>query len=226
VAPDPEPVAENGPWFSLATSVEGRAIRAATFGHGPRRVLWVGGIHGDEREGARATAELPAAFLAEPGASERVTLYLIEDLNPDGSAKKTRGNGHGVDLNRNFPAANFRPAGRHGRQALCEPEARALGELVASWRPELVLVTHSFRGAEFVNYDGPARALAERFALESGLELRASEDLEATPGSFGAWAGKTLGLSVLTLEYRRGRAPESAWEATRAAILGVILGDS
>ncbi len=225
VASDAEPADHGGPWFTLATSVEGRPIRAATFGHGPRRVLWVGGIHGDEREGAHAAAELPAAFLAEPGASKRVTLYVIEDLNPDGAAKKTRGNGHGVDLNRNFPAASFRPAGRHGREALGEPESRALGELVASWRPELVLVTHSFRGAEFVNYDGPARALAERFALESGFELRSSEELEATPGSFGAWAGKTLGLSVLTLEYRRGRAAESAWEATRAAILAVISGE-
>src|SRR6185503_12647481 len=73
-APEPEPAAENGRWFTFATSVEGRPIRAATLGHGARRVLWVGGIHGDEREGTHATAELPAAFLAQPGASERVTL--------------------------------------------------------------------------------------------------------------------------------------------------------
>lgn len=158
MAEDPESAKSDGSWFTLASSVEGRPIRAATFGHGPRRVLWVGGIHGDEREGAHATAQLPAAFLAEPGASERVTLYVIEDLNPDGAAKKTRGNGHGVDLNRNFPARSFRPGGRHGREALSEPESRALGELVASWRPQIVLVAHSFRGAEFVNYDGPGRA--------------------------------------------------------------------
>src|SRR6185436_18884436 len=46
---------QSGPWFTLATSVEGRPIRAATLGHGPRRVLWVGGIHGDEREGPYVT---------------------------------------------------------------------------------------------------------------------------------------------------------------------------
>jgi predicted deacylase len=226
-APD-ESELEHGPadpWFTLATSVEGRPIRAAVLGHGARRVLWVGGIHGDEREGARATAELPAAFLAEPGASERVTLYVIEDLNPDGTARNTRGNAHGVDLNRNFPAESFRPGGRHGREPLSEPESRALGELVASWRPALVLLAHAWRGAEFVNHDGPARALAERFALESGFELRASDELEATPGSFGSWAGAALGLPVLTLEFRRGRSPESAWEATRAALLAVILGE-
>ena len=121
-----------------------------------------------------------------------------------------------------FPAANFRPGSRHGREALSEPEARALGELVASWRPELVLVAHSFRGTEFVNYDGPARKVADRFALESGFEVRGSEELEATPGSFGVWAGVELGIPVLTIEYRRGRPPGEAWQKTREAILAVI----
>ena len=214
----------DGSWFTLATSVEGRPIRALTLGHGPRRVLWVGGIHGDEREGMSATAELPAAFLAMPGAGERVTLVVIEDLNPDGSAKKTRGNGHGVDLNRNFPADSFRAGGRHGREALCEPESLALAELVGSWRPHVVLVAHSFRGAEFVNFDGPGREMAERFAEESGFEVRESEELDATPGSFGAWAGVMLGLPVLTVEYRRGSEPKEAWDVTRAAILAVIEG--
>ncbi|NOT29278.1 MAG: hypothetical protein HOP15_02385, partial [Planctomycetes bacterium] len=43
---------------TLARSREGRALRQAIFGHGPRRVVWVGGIHGDEREGAHASLEL------------------------------------------------------------------------------------------------------------------------------------------------------------------------
>lgn len=212
---------EPGPWFTLATSHEGRAIRAATFGHGPRRVLWVGGIHGDEREGAHATAELPAAFLAEPGLVERVTLTVIEDLNPDGTAARRRGNARGVDLNRNFPATSFR-VGRNGAEPLSEPESLALFELVTGWRPELVLVAHSWRSAEFVNYDGPARAEAERFAALAGFELRASSELAPTPGSFGSWATER-GLKVLTLEYRRGTAPEAAWESTRAAILALLL---
>jgi murein peptide amidase A len=216
------PVAdEPGPWFTLATSHEGRPIRAASFGAGPRRVLFVGGIHGDEREGARAAAELPAAFLAEPGAAERVTLTVVEDLNPDGTAARRRGNAHGVDLNRNFPAASFR-AGKNGREPLSEPESRALFELVTGWQPELVLVAHSWRSAQFVNYDGPARAAAELFAALSGFELRESSALAPTPGSFGSWAAER-GLAVLTLEYRRGASPEDAWNATRTAVLAVLL---
>lgn len=207
----------------LAASAEGRALRWATFGHGPRRVLLVGGIHGDEREGELAARELPRAFLAQEGAAERATLVVIDDLNPDGSARKTRGNARGVDLNRNFPAASFAPSRAHGAGPLCEPEARALAELVAGWRPELVVVLHSWRGAEFVNFDGPARELAARFAAASGMELRASDDFEPTPGSFGSWAGTTLGLPVLTIEFRRGRSPESAWELVREALLAAVL---
>ena len=95
---------------------------------------------------------------------------------------------------------------------------------MAGWRPELVLVLHSWRGAEFVNFDGPAGELAARFAATSGMELCRSDALAPTPGSFGSWAGTTLGLPVLTIEFRRGRSPESAWELVRAALLAAVLG--
>jgi len=211
-----------GPGFTLATSHEGRPIRAVTHGRGPRRVLWVGGIHGDEREGALATEALASAFLQEPGAAERVSLTIVEDLNPDGTARRRRTNARGVDLNRNFPAAGFRAGRQGGAEPLSEHESRALFELVCGWRPELVLVAHSWRSAQFVNYDGPAREAAERFAQLSGFELRESRSLGATPGSFGSWA-EERGLAVLTLEYRRGSEPEATWKATREAILAVVL---
>lgn len=211
-----------GTWSTLATSHEGRAIRHATFGHGPRRVVWIGGIHGDEREGVRATAELPAAFLSQPGAAERVTLLVIEDLNPDGSARRTRGNARGVDLNRNFPAGNHRASPRGGTGPLSEPESLALFELLTGWQPELVLVAHSWREQRFVNFDGPARELAARFAERSGFPLRESRSLAPTPGSLGSWA-EERGLALLTVEYRRGTPPEEAWETTRAAILAAIV---
>lgn len=212
------------PWETLAMSREGRPIRQATFGSGPRRVLWVGGIHGDEAEGAHATNALPAAFLAAADAAERVTLVVIEDLNPDGRARHRRGNARGVDLNRNFPAASFHAGRTGGPEPLSEPESLALFELVVGWRPDLVLVSHSWRAARFINFDGPARAEAERFAERSGFELRESTALAPTPGSFGSWA-EERGLPVLTLEYRRGTEPEEAWNETREAVLGAVLGD-
>lgn len=222
-APAMEPAPPAPLWRELGTSVQGRPIRATTFGSGPRRVLWIGGIHGDEREGALATAELLGAVAAVRDAAERVTLLLVEDLNPDGTAMGVRGNANGVDLNRNFPAANFRGERRFGGAPLSQPESRLLHDLILDFRPHTTIVLHSWRGAHFINFDGPGRHLAARFAELSGYELRASDDLAPTPGSLGSWVGGTLRLPILTLEYERGREPRAVWEATRAAILAVIF---
>ena len=103
----PTTVATNADgWEAVGTSVQGRPIRARTLGHGPRKVLFIGGIHGDETEGAYSTAELPAAFEAA-GLADAVTLTILEDANPDGRAAGTRDNANGVDINRTFPAKNF-----------------------------------------------------------------------------------------------------------------------
>lgn len=96
-------------WQVVGTSVQGRPIRALTVGRGPRNVLFIGGIHGDEAEGAFTTAQLPAAFEAAVLA-DRVTLTVLEDANPDGRLAATRTNANGVDVNRNFPAANYDPS--------------------------------------------------------------------------------------------------------------------
>jgi protein MpaA len=200
-------------------------MRTRTLGQGPRQVLWIGGIHGNEREGRVATDELAAAFLAHPEAPERVTLTLVEDANPDGSASNRRGNARGVDLNRNFPATNYRARAARGTEALSQPETRALHDLIEALDPDLVLVAHSWPDACFINHDGPARELAERFAETSGWPVRESSELHATPGSLGSWVGLTLGRPILTIEYRRGTDPRAAWEETRAAILEAVLGD-
>jgi len=185
-------------------------------------VLWIGGIHGDEREGRIATQQLPRAFLDSPGMAEEVTLVILEDCNPDGAARSTRGNARGVDLNRNYPAANFKPSRFFGLRPLDQPEARALHDLILNERPDLVIVAHSWRGDYFINYDGPARRLAEVFSAHSGYRVKPSSDISPTPGSLGSWVGTTLGIPILTLEYLRGRDPWAAWGETKDAILAVV----
>ena len=211
------------PWRVIGHSVKGRPIRAATLGTGPRRVLWIGGIHGDEREGRVATRELPAAFLATPGAKERVSLTILEDVNPDGSAANTRGNANGVDLNRNYPSKNFQAERRYGMKPLSQPEARALHDFLLQKQFDLVIVAHSWHGDHFINFDGPARGAAELFAKHSGYRVRDSGDMNPTPGSLGSWVGRTLGKGILTLEYLRGREPWAAWEETKGGILAAVL---
>jgi protein MpaA len=210
-------------WRTIGESVQGRPIRAQTIGRGPRRVLWIGGIHGNEPEGRIATEQLPVTLAAVPGALDRVTLTIVEDINPDGRALDIRTNANGVDLNRNFPAKNFKPHRMFGITPLSQPESRVLHDLVVELSPHLMIVAHSWRGSWFINYDGPARSFAQKFSELSGYPVQASEDISPTPGSLGSWVGIELGLPILTLEYLRGREVWEAWRETRDAILGVIL---
>ena len=212
-------------WDVIGRSHAGRPLRVTRLGSGPRRVLWVGGIHGNEREGRISTEQLPHAFRAADDLERLVTLVILEDVNPDGTARNTRGNSRGVDLNRNYPAANFKPNRFFGMRPLDQPEAHALHDLILRERPDLVIVAHSWRNDHFINYDGPAGHLAERFSAHCGYRVKPSSDISPTPGSLGSWVGSTLRIPILTLEYRRGRDPWAAWDETRDAILAVIRAD-
>jgi hypothetical protein len=212
-------------WVEIGRSLRGLPIRKRVVGVGPRKVIWVGGIHGNEREGAVATESLAAAFLAADDLEFSVTLTIVEDINPDGSDANTRGNANGVDLNRNFPASNARP----GSEPLSEPESRVLHDLIEEVRPDTVLVAHSWgikpRGPkEFINFDGPAERLARIFSGISGYVVQPSPKLGPTPGSLGSWVGIDRQIPILTIEYMRGKDPREAWLETREAILAVIRG--
>ncbi len=110
----------------LGRSAEGRPILLSRVGDrgAERRVLVVGAVHGNEPAGRAVVRELrrgPAPDGAE--------LWLIHDLNPDGTAAGSRQNARGVDLNRNFPhrwRAQGRPfdAFHSGARPLSERESR------------------------------------------------------------------------------------------------------
>ena len=208
----------------VGTSVQARPIRARTFGHGPRIVLFVGGIHGDEAEGAYTTEHLPAAFEAAD-LSDVVTLTILEDANPDGRAAGTRGNANGIDVNRNFPATNFDTANpANGGTPLSQPESRALVDVIDRIHPNLVMVAHSWVGNQFINFDGPARELAERFSASSGLPVEASNEFAPTPGSLGSYVGRDRGIPVLTIEVLKGSDPQAVWDKLQPALLQAIGG--
>lgn len=211
-------------WRTVGSSVEGRPLIARTVGYGPRRVLWIGGIHGNEREGALATEELPHAVF-DRGLDDAVTLTILQDANPDGSAASRRENKNGVDLNRNFPALNFdRARSKFGETPLSQPEARGVHDLILSLDPHLVIVAHSWRGKHFINFDGPAEALAKQFAKTSGYPLVRSGDFADTPGSLGSWVGRDLQKAILTIEWLHGKSQEAAWRETKEAILQAVAG--
>jgi protein MpaA len=211
-------------WKVIGSSVNGRPLRQLTLGRGTRKVLFLGGIHGDEPEGAYTTSKLPSTFVAS-GLGDKVTLTILEDANPDGRAAISRFNANGVDLNRNFPSRNFDTADPlHGGSPLSQPESLVVHDLVQQVDPDLVVVMHSWDGREFVNFDGPARTVAEQFSATSGLPLAESGSFAPTPGSLGSYVGRDLGTPLLTIELRKASDPVAGWESIREALLQAFRG--
>ena len=74
---------------------------------GSRRVLIVGGIHGNEYGIPVAEAFLRYVRTHPSIVPSGTELDIITCANPDGRARNRRTNAHNVDLNRNFPARNW-----------------------------------------------------------------------------------------------------------------------
>lgn len=125
----------------IGHSVRGRPIVSIRSGSPDAAVtvLVVGAIHGDEPAGMRIARRLIAAE-----APPRAELLIVPTINPDGVAAGTRGNAHGIDLNRNFPF-DWRPlsGGEYsGPRPLSEPETRAASRLILRIRPEVTIWFH------------------------------------------------------------------------------------
>ena len=130
----------------LGRSIGGRPIRAWRIGNpkAEQRLLVVGCIHGDECEGMRVTQQL--VNLVRPVALD---LWVIQNLNPDGLAERSRGNARGVDLNRDFLAATQR-------------ETQIARKLILQLRPDVTIWFHQPQSV--VRAWGPSRAIARRYA--------------------------------------------------------------
>jgi protein MpaA len=148
----------------IGHSVDGRAIRPIVLGDpaAAHRVLVVGCIHGNEPAGMAITRQLIAA-----GAPAGTEIVVVPSVNPDGCARGTRGNAHGVDLNRNFPS-NWSAIGRPGSfqysgpKPLSEPESRYSVALIERLQPQITIWFHQPQG--IVRAWGQSVATARRFA--------------------------------------------------------------
>lgn len=168
--------------IQIGQSVRGQPIFA--FKSGPRRapleVLVVGSIHGDETAGMRIARRLIQA----PPLS-RVRLFVVPTINPDGVGAGTRGNAHGVDLNRNFPY-RWRPLGGgeySGPRPLSEPEARGAYGFIYLQRPDVTIWFHQPFG--LVDRPDGNPFAAQRFSQLIGLPFHRL--LGPYPGSASRW---------------------------------------
>jgi hypothetical protein len=199
----------------VGRSVQGRAIRAVTFGAGPTRVLLWSQMHGDESTATMALTDI-IRFFAEGGEGplrmlirDQLTVTMIPMLNPDGAEHFQRVNAVGVDINRDA-------------RRLATPEGRTLKAVRDSLNADFGFNLHD-QGARTTAGDegqqvaiallapptdtsrayGPVRERARQLAalLATALERRIPErvakyDDTFNPRAFGdlvqAWGSSTV----------------------------------
>ncbi len=175
----------------IGTSVRGRAIVAQVIGpdSAPRKILLVGCIHGNECAGR---AILAAVSRTDPPPG--VQLWLVGEMNPDGSAAGTRQTDDGVDLNRNFPfrwQALADPTYYSGPHPLSEPETRAAVSLILRIKPAVTIWYHQHE--DLVDMAGGDRGVARRYARVAGLSATC---LPFLPGTATSWSNHELPAST------------------------------
>lgn len=178
-----------------------------------QRVMLVGGIHGDELSSVSIVFQWMRKLQEEK--PSRLHWRAIPNLNPDGlfARPPSRMNADGVDLNRNFPSADWiqkatpywrsrtrsDPRRYPGPRPASEPETRWLVQQIREFKPDAIISVHAPYAV--LDYDGPPDA-PRRFGY-LGLQ-----QLGTYPGSLGNYAGVDLELPVITLELpEAGRLP-------------------
>jgi protein MpaA len=180
-------------------SVEGRRIVAHELGDptASRQVLVVGCLHGNECAGIAVVNRLRRL-----GPLEGVDFWLVSDANPDGHRAGTRGNAHGVDLNRNFPHRWKRLRGvfYSGPRPASEPETRALMRLIRQVRPAVTIWFHQHLNMVVLTRRNPG--LERRFARIAGLR---AGYIPGLTGTATGWSNATFpGTRAFVVELPAG----------------------
>lgn len=209
---------------SMQTSIftytsKGLPVLAYEFKNNGPEVLILGGVHGDEVEGVIAAQEILKHFIKSYDLKLNIT--LVPQFNLEGVIFKTRGNGNGVDLNRNLPTKDWSPevtTPRYhpGSAAGSEAENKGLIDYVAAKKPIFVLSLHSWK--PMLNVNGDCHKIAEIISAETGYRID-PEIGYPTPGCLGTYTGLERNHPTLTYEIERGLAAEEIIRVHVPAIL-------
>lgn len=140
-------------------------------------VLVVGQIHGDESAGIPVIR-----YLRTLAPQSNIRMILVNTINPDGHAARTRQNARGVDLNRNYPT-NWRRAGSPfdvfypGPAPASERETRAVMNLVREYQPQVTIWYHQHlrcidRGGKVPDYSRRYAKISQLPLCGNGLKYR------------------------------------------------------
>ena len=203
--------------LTIGHSVQDRPIVVHKVGpdDAARKVLVVGSIHGNEGAGI-AVAKRLRSVTPPPG----VQLLLIDRANPDGSATGTRGNAHGVDLNRNWPLG-WRPLSSiyySGPRPASEPETRALRAFILRERPDVSIWFHQHQDLVDLQRGGD-QPLMRDYARIAHMRTGRNPIL---PGTVARWENRVLPMaSAFVVELAAGALPAWRVQANVRAVLAI-----
>lgn len=179
-----------------------------------KTVLVIGCFHGDEPDGEY----LINKYLSERSMTKNRLLF-IPCLNPDGKSKNVRTNANGVDLNRNFPTKNWEKTDcaseniyYGGKTPASEDETRFVIYVIEKYQPDLIITLHE--PYSVVNYDGPAKEIAQKISEITGYKVEESIGYP-TPGSFGTYCGIEKNIPTITLELPEKSDKDLLWDKTK-----------
>ena len=190
--------------FIFGRTVNDLPIQAYRFGNHTKkgkRILILGGVHGDEIEGVALAMRLLEEF--QQSFPYKLEVTLVPTFNLEGVLAKTRHNANGVDLNRNLPTKDWDPKAFNqryfpGHKANSEPENHALVEYIRGGKVDFILTLHSFTKV-MVNMNGDCKAEAELMSQVGGYPVTTDMGYP-TPGSLGTFGGVENKVPTITYE--------------------------
>jgi protein MpaA len=189
---------------TLGTPIELYSSASLTDLKDLKPILLMGGIHGDEPEGVRLANDTLKWLKSNTSSGKAMCPWiLIPCLNVDGFKNKTRVNGRGVDLNRNYPSTDWSNEARAeryfpGTSAGSEIEIQSVVGLINDFSPRLVIHCHSWEPC-IVGTGVTARKDTQRLAAASGYEGK--DDIGyPTPGSLSSFGWFDKKIPVICIE--------------------------
>lgn len=185
----------------IGYSVEHSPINLHTFGNGNKKILLIGGVHGELEKQSVDIVDGIISKLKNTETELDYQLDIIPCLNPDGlDLIGQQVNANSIDLNRNYPSANQHLADTEGKNKggspLSEPETKCLYELVHQNQYYIIITVH--QKYELIDYDGPVNEKILK-QLSQNLSLPIKK-LGAYPGSMGSYFGEELQIPLITIE--------------------------
>ncbi|MFN4215839.1 MAG: ankyrin repeat domain-containing protein [Brevinematales bacterium] len=207
----------------VGKSVRGRKIEAFVYGRGHETVLFVGGIHGDERQGIEVLNRFRSLVKRNLSSLREVRVVIVPNANPDGVRRGTRQNARGVDINRNFPTKSFttnyqKRAYYPGERPGSEPETRVLMKLIQRYKPSLVVTLHAQLHCMMVEGDVWETARYMQYHNHYPLVKDLGYD---TPGSFGQYCLER-GIAMITVEVPK-LPVDALWDQNKKALFEVLI---